>query len=226
MCGIDVAPPVGAEPSPRPCRTKDTKSHPSLPSTPRRARRSKDASQARRLLSLAVIYDGANRTEMATGTRITDLRQWLWKEFRVAIPPQTLSRVLRGIGLRKLSARPKHRRGAPAAGQRRCPCAAPLQHRADEPAPGRDRHHAQPGPPRRAGARSGRMAFLGRPHRAAQRHHTPKASTAGMLLTMSETNKALGAGGYHCAIETTCTAVTAAWTYRPRQDPAPPPGIA
>jgi transposase len=40
--------------------------------------------------------------------RITDLGQWLWEEFQISISPQTLSRVLRGMGLRKLSARPKH----------------------------------------------------------------------------------------------------------------------
>jgi hypothetical protein len=40
--------------------------------------------------------------------RITDLGQWLWEEFRVSVSPQTLSRVLRGMGLRKLSARPRH----------------------------------------------------------------------------------------------------------------------
>lgn len=132
------------------------------------ARRSKDAAQARRLLSLAVIYDGGSRTEAArlgnvtlqivrdwvvrfnaegpgglrdrkapgptpllndahraalleiiergptpavhgvVRWRITDLGQWLWEEFRVSVSPQTLSRVLRGMGLRKLSARPRH----------------------------------------------------------------------------------------------------------------------
>ena len=132
------------------------------------ARRSKDAAQARRLLSLAVIYDGGSRTEAAllgnvtlqivrdwvvrfnaegpdglrdrkapgptpllnaahraalleiiergptpsihgvVRWRITDLGQWLWVEFRVSVSPQTLSRVLREMGLRKLSARPKH----------------------------------------------------------------------------------------------------------------------
>ncbi len=40
--------------------------------------------------------------------RIADLGQWLWEEFRVSVSPQTLSRVLRGMGLRKLSAWPKH----------------------------------------------------------------------------------------------------------------------
>ena len=132
------------------------------------ARRSKDAAQARRLLALAVIYDGGSRTEAAllgnvtlqivrdwvvrfnaegpdglrdrkapgptpllnaahraalmemiergptpaihgvVRWRIIDLGQWLWEEFQISISPQTLSRVLRGMGLRKLSARPKH----------------------------------------------------------------------------------------------------------------------
>ena len=40
--------------------------------------------------------------------RITDLGLWLWEESQVLVPPQTLSGGLRGMGLRKLSARPKH----------------------------------------------------------------------------------------------------------------------
>jgi transposase len=40
--------------------------------------------------------------------RLSDLGQWLWEEFRVAVSPQTLSRELRAMGYRKLSARPKH----------------------------------------------------------------------------------------------------------------------
>jgi len=40
--------------------------------------------------------------------RIVDLRQWIFAEFRIAISPQTLSRVLRKMGYRKLSARPRH----------------------------------------------------------------------------------------------------------------------
>ena len=40
--------------------------------------------------------------------RLCDLGQWLWEEFRVSVSPQTLSRELRAIGYRKLSARPKH----------------------------------------------------------------------------------------------------------------------
>jgi transposase len=132
------------------------------------ARRSTDAGQARRLLALAAIYDGASRTQAARiGTvtlqivrdwvvrfnaagpeglvdrrppgsvprltdahraalattieagpipashgvvrwRLIDLGQWLWEEFRVSVSKQTLSRELRAMGYRKLSARPRH----------------------------------------------------------------------------------------------------------------------
>jgi transposase len=132
------------------------------------ARRSKDASQARRLLALAAIYDGATRTAAAriggvTGQivrdwvvrlnaegpdglinrkapgqpsklndtqraalmrtiengpipavhgvvrwRLIDLCQWIWEEFRISVAKQTLSRELRVMGYRKLSARPRH----------------------------------------------------------------------------------------------------------------------
>jgi transposase len=40
--------------------------------------------------------------------RIVDLCQWTFEEFRVAVSPQTMSRVLRKMGYRKLSARPRH----------------------------------------------------------------------------------------------------------------------
>lgn len=40
--------------------------------------------------------------------RLVDLVQWVWEEFHVSISPQTLSRELRGLGYRKLSARPRH----------------------------------------------------------------------------------------------------------------------
>jgi transposase len=40
--------------------------------------------------------------------RLVDLIQWLWEEFRLAISKQTLSRELRAMGYRKLSARPRH----------------------------------------------------------------------------------------------------------------------
>ena len=132
------------------------------------ARRSKDGPQARRLLALAAIYDGATRTEAAriggvtlqivrdwvvkfnahgpdglidrrppgqpsklseahraalgarldegpipavdrvVRWRIIDLIQWIWEAFRISISKQTLSRELRAMGYRKLSARPRH----------------------------------------------------------------------------------------------------------------------
>ena len=132
------------------------------------ARKSKDGPQARRLLALAAIYEGASRTEAAriggvtlqvvrdwvvkfnahgpaglinrkppgrsskltdahraalarrlddgpipaihgvVRWRLIDLIQWLWEEFRLSISKQTLSRELRALGYRKLSARPRH----------------------------------------------------------------------------------------------------------------------
>ena len=132
------------------------------------AKRSKHGPQARRLLALAAIYDGATRSEAAkiggvtlqivrdwvlkfnaqgpdglidrkapgqpprlraehraalavvlesgpipavhgvVRWRIDDLCQWIFEEFGIAVSQQTLSRVLRKMGDRKLSARPRH----------------------------------------------------------------------------------------------------------------------
>jgi transposase len=132
------------------------------------ARQSKDGPQARRLLALTAIYEGASRTEAAkiggvtlqivrdwvikfnadgpqglldrkapgqpprlsnehrgalaaiiesgpipaahgvVRWRIVDLCQWIYEEFRVVVAKQTLSRELRAMGYRKLSARPRH----------------------------------------------------------------------------------------------------------------------
>ena len=132
------------------------------------ARRSKDGPQARRLLALAAIYEGATRTQAAriggvtlqivrdwvmkfnaqgpeglvdrkppgqpsrlndthraalaaiiergpipavhgvVRWRIVDLCQWIFEEFRGVVAKQTLSRELRAMGCRKLSARPRH----------------------------------------------------------------------------------------------------------------------
>ena len=132
------------------------------------ARKTKDASQARRLLALAAIYDGASRTDAAriggvtlqivrdwvvkfnangpdglvdrkspgqpsrlndthraaiakmiesgpipsvhgvVRWRLVDLAQWILEEFRISVAKQTLSRELRAMGYRKLSARPRH----------------------------------------------------------------------------------------------------------------------
>ena len=132
------------------------------------AKRSRDPGQVRRLLALAIIYEGGSRTDAArigavglqtvrdwvlrfnaegpegllTGKapgarpllnpeqrqalervidegpipavhlvvrwRLVDLVQWVWDEFQIAISPQTLSRELRSLSYRKLSARPRH----------------------------------------------------------------------------------------------------------------------
>ena len=40
--------------------------------------------------------------------RLVDLIQWIWEEFRISISKQTLSRELRAMDYRKLSARPRH----------------------------------------------------------------------------------------------------------------------
>lgn len=41
--------------------------------------------------------------------RLADLAQWVWDEFAVSVTRYTLSRELRAMGYRKLSARPRHR---------------------------------------------------------------------------------------------------------------------
>ena len=40
--------------------------------------------------------------------RLIDLAQWVFEELRITIAKQTLSRELRAMGYRKLSARPRH----------------------------------------------------------------------------------------------------------------------
>lgn len=40
--------------------------------------------------------------------RLSDLKQWVWEEFRIEISVQSLSRELRALDYRKLSARPHH----------------------------------------------------------------------------------------------------------------------
>jgi transposase len=47
--------------------------------------------------------------------RLIDLAQWVFAEFGIAISKQTLSRMLRQMGYRKLSARPRHHAQDPAA---------------------------------------------------------------------------------------------------------------
>lgn len=40
--------------------------------------------------------------------RLVDLCQWMFEEYRVVVSPQTMSREVRAMDYRKLSARPKH----------------------------------------------------------------------------------------------------------------------
>ena len=40
--------------------------------------------------------------------RLKDLTLWIWEEFQISISETTLSRELRALGYRKLSARPRH----------------------------------------------------------------------------------------------------------------------
>src|SRR5919206_1937333 len=47
--------------------------------------------------------------------RLIDLAQWVFAEFGISISKQTLSRMLRQMGYRKLSARPRHHAQDPAA---------------------------------------------------------------------------------------------------------------
>ena len=76
------------------------------------ARKAKDGPQTRRLLALAAIYDGASCTEAARigGVTLQIVRDWVVK-FNAHGPggaEPTLSRELRAMGYRKLSARPRH----------------------------------------------------------------------------------------------------------------------
>ena len=41
--------------------------------------------------------------------RLADLAQWIWDEFALSVTRHTLGRELRGMGYRKLTARPRHR---------------------------------------------------------------------------------------------------------------------
>jgi hypothetical protein len=49
--------------------------------------------------------------------RLIDLMAWVFEEFRVSISKQTMSRELRALGLRKLSARPRHHAKSEAAAE-------------------------------------------------------------------------------------------------------------
>ena len=92
------------------------------------AKKAKDGPQARRLLALAAVYDGASRTEAARigGVTLQIVRDWVVKfnahgsdglidrkapgqpSKLITVAKQTLSRELRAMGYRKLTARPRH----------------------------------------------------------------------------------------------------------------------
>jgi hypothetical protein len=40
--------------------------------------------------------------------RLVDLARWIFEEYRISVTKQILSRELRAMGYRKLSARPRH----------------------------------------------------------------------------------------------------------------------
>ena len=40
--------------------------------------------------------------------RLKDLAQWIWEEFGISLSEVTVSRELKALGFRKLSARPRH----------------------------------------------------------------------------------------------------------------------
>lgn len=70
--------------------------------------------------------------------RLVDLCQWLWDECRVSIALPTLSRELRAMRYRKLSARPRHHAQAERAIERFKKVSPPLwrKSRATTPSPG------------------------------------------------------------------------------------------
>ncbi len=73
--------------------------------------RPRSAQSSRRQVS--VPGDGGERSDRGRARRgslaVIDLCRWVWDEFVITIPPQTgVSRELRAMGYRKLSARPRH----------------------------------------------------------------------------------------------------------------------
>src|SRR3954462_6530391 len=56
-----------------------------------------------------IVEGGPMRAVHGVGRwRLKDLTLWIWEEFRISISETTLSRELRGLGYRKLWARPCH----------------------------------------------------------------------------------------------------------------------
>ncbi|MGH8702069.1 MAG: IS630 family transposase [Burkholderiales bacterium] len=62
----------------------------------------------RRALSGIVERGPIPATHGVVRWRLKDLVQWIWEEFRIALDETTVSRELKMLGFRKLSARPRH----------------------------------------------------------------------------------------------------------------------
>jgi transposase len=77
--------------------------------TARRREQPPRLNEAHRAALAAIIESGPIPTvHGVVRWRVVDLCQWIFAEFRIAVSQQTLSRVLRKMGYRKLSARPRH----------------------------------------------------------------------------------------------------------------------
>jgi transposase len=62
----------------------------------------------RRALAVAIEEGPIPAVHGVVRWRVVDLCQWLWDGFAVSVSKQTLSRELRAMGYRRLSARPRH----------------------------------------------------------------------------------------------------------------------
>src|SRR5215212_5018713 len=82
--------------------------------------------------------------------RLVDLIQWLWEEFRITISKQTLSRELRSMNDRKLSARPRHHAKNEAAVAAFKKTSPPVWRRSQRPRPAASRSRS--GSPMRRGS--------------------------------------------------------------------------
>lgn len=64
--------------------------------------------EQRRVLAALVESGPIPAVDGVVRWRLVDLVQWVFEEFRISLSPQTMSRELRAMGYRRLSARPRH----------------------------------------------------------------------------------------------------------------------